>query len=122
MPYRSEKFVDGIGVAPENLESIWHDLRIFRLVIWGETEVDNPDYKLRIDRHINAPIDKSEMPDSYRFETDVERITMVEQTSWDNVYARFVYDEKGEVDLIKSECVSFCVMLSFCRSIDRILG
>ena len=35
-------FVDGMGVAPENLESIWHDLRIFRLVILGETEVDNP--------------------------------------------------------------------------------
>ena len=28
-------FVDGIGVAPENLESIWRDLRIFRLVDFG---------------------------------------------------------------------------------------
>ena len=28
-------FVDGMGVAPENLESIWRDLRIFRLVDFG---------------------------------------------------------------------------------------
>ena len=110
-------FVDGMGVAPENLESIWHDLRIFRLVILGEKEVDNPDYKLRIDRHINAPVDKSEMPDSYRFETDVERTKMVEQTSWDNVYARFVYDEKGEVDLIKSNIRPWVVEI--CRPIFR---
>ena len=110
-------FVDGMGAAPENLESIWHDLQIFRLVILGKTEVDDPDYKLRIDRHINALVDKSEVPDSYRIETDVERTKTLEQASSANVYARFVYDEKGEVDLTKSNIRPWVVEI--CRSVFR---
>ena len=37
-------FINGIGVAPDNLEAVWHDLRVFRLVILGDMKVDSPDY------------------------------------------------------------------------------
>lgn len=110
-------FVNGMGAAPENLESIWNDLRFFRLVISGKSEIDSPGYKLRIDSYINAPVDLSEMPDFYRFETDVKRAKKVELASKDNVYARFVYGETGEVDLLKSNIRPWVVEV--CRSIFR---
>ena len=110
-------FIDGIGVAPDNLEAIWHDLRVFRLVILGELEADSPDYKRRVERYINAPIDKSEMPDFYPYADDAEKSKRVELASQDNVYARFVYGEKSEVDLTKSNIRPWVVEV--CRSIFK---
>jgi hypothetical protein len=99
-------FIDGIGVAPDNLEAIWHDLRTFRLVILGEIKVDSPDYKRRVERYINAPIDKSEMPDFYPYADDAEKAKRVELASQDIVYARFVYfgtmNDGSKIDLTKS--------------------
>ena len=115
-------FIDGIGVAPDSLEAIWHDLRVFRLVILGEMKVDSPDYKRRIDRYINAPVDKSEMPDFHRFYVDdVEKAKRVELASQDNVYARFVYfgtiNDGGKIDLVKSNIRPWVVEV--CRVIFR---
>ncbi|HHZ96665.1 MAG TPA: hypothetical protein EYN67_14220 [Flavobacteriales bacterium] len=115
-------FINGIGVAPDNLEAIWHDLRTFRLVILGEMKVDSPDYKRRIDRYINAPVDKSEMPDFHRFYVDdAEKAKRIELASQDNVYARFVYfgtmNDGSKIDLVKSNIRPWVVEV--CRVIFR---
>ena len=115
-------FINGIGVAPDNLEAIWHDLRTFRLVILGELKVDSPDYRRRVERYINAQVDKSEMPDFLRFYVDdAEKAKRIELASQDNVYARFVYfgtmNDGSKIDLVKSNIRPWVVEV--CRVIFR---